>query len=663
MKNNKLYIILLLLTTLLCRQSLAQIFAEDTLSFCRQDSVMLDAGLGFSSYLWNTGETTQTIWAKRSGWFRVATATVIDSVLVDLNRTKIRQNDTIVCYNADFTLVMDNTEPYCLTGDYPFDDGDYSDHSGYGNDGFSPISFSSIPNRNGEELMAMYFAPSFITPPSMSCIRIVYNPDQDITNSFTLHCWIKPDTVYGNFAGDNVYYLINKWRPLEKEYSQCSYCLAINNEGKIIFMSCDGTQKQEFVVENTVVQPGRWTMVDVVCSLNKLSVYLDAQRVLFENIFVYPQVLEDVDVFLGASCSEEPYHNYQGGFDDAKIYTCDLGQNEINNLYENNVTYNYNYLWSNGETTKDIVVNPTEPIEYSVVVSNDVNSCSDTVFLEVYPELALSVSQMKMGCPNTSVGILMANASGGVPFKDADTLPYVYSWPAGYPNSDSLLYRLPAGKYEITITDSVGCSVTVEKEVLTYPKLEIEISATPEKIYPQNPEVDFSAEISCDSCYVYEYKWDFGDGYFSDEATTTHNYGIFDKEIYAEFVVTHYQTYEDGCIDSASIILPVAEPQLKIPNVFSPNGDGINDTFDITITDDEERTLMDVFTSNTLVVYNKQGKKVFSQNNYTGSPGEFDGAHLSDGVYFYVLKCSGVRGDDIYKGYLHIFRNSLPANN
>jgi gliding motility-associated-like protein len=190
--------------------------------------------------------------------------------------------------------------------------------------------------------------------------------------------------------------------------------------------------------------------------------------------------------------------------------------------------------------------------------------------------------------------------------------------------------------------------------------LNIEIIAEPDKVYPTKPEINFSTKISCDTCYVINYLWDFGDGKSSNLAEVTpHDYGLFDQEKHKDgFVVTHYQTYEENCVDSASLIIPLGEPNLRIPNVFTPNGDGVNDTFKITLEEDNSKTILDVFWNNNLAIYNRQGKLVYSKIDYDGKIGEFDGGNLPDGVYFYVLRCFGVK-DASYQGYVHIFRNSL----
>ncbi|MDR2083546.1 MAG: gliding motility-associated C-terminal domain-containing protein [Bacteroidales bacterium] len=671
--NKKLKnIICLSATIFMCLNLQAQIFDADTLHFCRQDSVMLDAGAGYDSYYWNTGETTQSIWARRTAWYFVeatsSSTSVLDSILIDLNRSRIEQGDTIACYAADLVLSVSNTEPNSLIGDYRFDVGDYKvsnnsyiDYSDYGNNLLCFASrMKSTEDRFGVEDMAVYFSPTTTDPASLSCMYIQYNDTFNISNSFTLHCWVKPDTIFGIRATDDIFYLINRWNP--NNLSESSYSLGLSVDGHVHFQSSNGSTSQKFSTSgDTLVYPGRWTMVDIVCSMRKLKIYVNAELKVNEDITALPQSLVNVPTYLGASSGLQN-GNYQGGMDDVKIYSSDLSIQEIKNLYNVNTTYAYNYLWNTGETTREITVNPTEESDYHVTVSNNLGYCSDTVHVEVYPEFTVTITQMRKGCPDTSEGILLVNASGGIQFGYESLLPYTYIWPDGYLSNDSILYRLPADDYEISVVDSVGCKLTNIAKVETYPRLNIEIVANPEQIYPQNPVVHFSTETSCDTCYVFDYLWKIYDEKAENftelkDIEVDYNFGPIGDST-TQFIVQHYQTYEANCVDSATLIIPVARPKLKIPNVFSPNSDGINDTFDITIEGDEERSILDIFLGNTLVIYNRQGKLVYSKNDYPGSPGEFDGRNLSDGVYFYVLKCKGLKKDEVYEGYVHIFRNA-----
>ena len=85
---------------------------------------------------------------------------------------------------------------------------------------------------------------------------------------------------------------------------------------------------------------------------------------------------------------------------------------------------------------------------------------------------------------------------------------------------------------------------------------------------------------------------------------------------------------------------------LHIPNVITPNNDGINDCFRI--------TGMEAFIGSRLEVRNKRGKIVYTKKNYTN---DWDGAGQPDDIYFYYLELKQKNGETAtYKGYLHIKR-------
>ncbi|MBC8988382.1 gliding motility-associated C-terminal domain-containing protein, partial [Pedobacter sp. N36a] len=77
----------------------------------------------------------------------------------------------------------------------------------------------------------------------------------------------------------------------------------------------------------------------------------------------------------------------------------------------------------------------------------------------------------------------------------------------------------------------------------------------------------------------------------------------------------------------AMVTINVVPPDLEIPNTFTPNGDGKNDTFQIVGRENYENI--------DLAVFNRWGDQVYKNNNYKD---EWDGAGLNDGTYFYVLK-------------------------
>jgi gliding motility-associated-like protein len=82
---------------------------------------------------------------------------------------------------------------------------------------------------------------------------------------------------------------------------------------------------------------------------------------------------------------------------------------------------------------------------------------------------------------------------------------------------------------------------------------------------------------------------------------------------------------------------------LTIPNVFTPNGDGVNDTFTF--------PKLEIFHENDLLVFDRYGKEVFSRKDYDGS---WDGNGFAAGVYYYSF--TEKRYGTTYKGWLQILR-------
>ncbi len=88
-------------------------------------------------------------------------------------------------------------------------------------------------------------------------------------------------------------------------------------------------------------------------------------------------------------------------------------------------------------------------------------------------------------------------------------------------------------------------------------------------------------------------------------------------------------TGDGGCSTSKDIFILVLKPP-KAPNAFSPNGDGINDTWKI--------QYLERYPDATVDVFDRYGQLVYQAINYT-SPwnGTFKGKPLPIGTYYYVI--------------------------
>tara|TARA_S200000501_G_scaffold362540_1_gene392149 strand:+ start:3959 stop:10339 length:6381 start_codon:yes stop_codon:yes gene_type:complete len=99
--------------------------------------------------------------------------------------------------------------------------------------------------------------------------------------------------------------------------------------------------------------------------------------------------------------------------------------------------------------------------------------------------------------------------------------------------------------------------------------------------------------------------------------------------------------------------IQIINKSLTFPNTFSPNGDGINDTWEI------EGAL--TFPNNRLTIYNRWEQKVFEKSNYQndwdGTSNEINNSNtneLPNGVYFYFFEEEP--NGSLYKGFIFLKR-------
>ena len=112
---------------------------------------------------------------------------------------------------------------------------------------------------------------------------------------------------------------------------------------------------------------------------------------------------------------------------------------------------------------------------------------------------------------------------------------------------------------------------------------------------------------------------------------------------------------EGGCDTTYIASIEVAPVELKIPNIFTPNGDGINDYFEIGYKNGRPINDLNVyFLSHKLVIFNRWGRIVYESTNYQN---DWDGGNLPDGTYFYVLECKGETKNYNYKGSVMIWNS------
>ncbi len=272
------------------------------------------------------------------------------------------------------------------------------------------------------------------------------------------------------------------------------------------------------------------------------------------------------------------------------------------------------YTWENGIHASQL--SGLSAGYYNVTAVDD-NGCSveDSAFVHSPDQpLNLELQISNVLCHGSADGSVSALVSGG-------TVPYNYQW-----YNDNMLaetganaQNLDAGKYSLHMTDANGCPVDTSFFIAEPLPLQAGVALTHPSCIGNN---DGSVEIMASggtSPYLYR----LGTGSIS--------YPIFDmlEEGHYDFVLTD----ANGCKKELETVTLIDNPVecLRIPNAFTPNGDGNNDIWII--------ENLDIFNSYILSIYNRWGQKL-----YQASPGDepwdgktTEGKFVPAGSYVYLI--------------------------
>jgi len=106
----------------------------------------------------------------------------------------------------------------------------------------------------------------------------------------------------------------------------------------------------------------------------------------------------------------------------------------------------------------------------------------------------------------------------------------------------------------------------------------------------------------------------------------------------------------NGCSSTDNVTVFIVDP-LKVPNAFTPNGDGFNDTWEI--------NRIELFPNVIVEVFNRWGQRVFSSVGYSNPwNGTNDGNYLPEGTYYWVIQLNdpGIENEVALTGFVAIIR-------
>lgn len=215
----------------------------------------------------------------------------------------------------------------------------------------------------------------------------------------------------------------------------------------------------------------------------------------------------------------------------------------------------------------------------------------------------------------------------------------------------SLQVKYP-GTYTLDVANSGnGCRVTSTLKAITG-SLTAAFTSDVEQGYAPLTVVFTNGSSSSNGTGSITTSWNFGN---ATTLTTTASNPITPQTIYTQpgtFTVTMFVT-KGACLDTAFKVINVDIPSsLVIPNVFTPNNDGINDLFFL-----KSNNLTEI----TMVVFDRWGQIVYELTSTNGNV-EWDGKNgqgkdAAEGTYFYTLKSTGKDGSAYdKKGTISLYR-------
>lgn len=236
---------------------------------------------------------------------------------------------------------------------------------------------------------------------------------------------------------------------------------------------------------------------------------------------------------------------------------------------------------------------------------------------------------------------MSAAASGG------DSLHYQFKWTPDNLSEDSISEKeYQSGWHKITLSDNCSAQNATDSVYVTVmPPAKAAFTTIPATKIIANHNISFLNQSTNASSYL----WTFGTKDSSKLVSPVHMYT--DTGDY-EVILVAYGI--NNCTnDTAYGFIKIISDQITIyvPNAFSPNGDGINDVFDISGVG---------IKSYSYNIYNRWGECIYSvqiplpplqggiASNPHGWDGNFKGAQVPDGVYIYMFDITDVFGEHHY---------------
>lgn len=247
--------------------------------------------------------------------------------------------------------------------------------------------------------------------------------------------------------------------------------------------------------------------------------------------------------------------------------------------------------------------------------------------LFVYGQITgVSISTSPSACNEATGSVAITSVSGGVP-------PYQYSLNGQVYGSDTLFSPLPLGDTTVYVRDNNGFVFQNETTIdsLSHPK--IAVSGVDQECEFKPGSITLESVTNAAEPYQV-----FLDSSLFEQQQMEVQAGFYEISV----------TDANGCTSIKGV--DIDNDCIVISQGFSPNGDGINDTWSI------EKLAR--YPNSVIQVFNRNGTLVFSAKGYDQNwDGTALGLSLPTGTYYYLIKIDEENPSaDVFTGYVAIVR-------
>ena len=288
---------------------------------------------------------------------------------------------------------------------------------------------------------------------------------------------------------------------------------------------------------------------------------------------------------------------------------------------------------------------PNLPAGNYLLEAIDANGCvDDTTITLSQPNLLEAnvtessyISGTNISCFDLYDGWALSEPTGGY----TGPSDYQYSWKNNLSEivgQQDSAFNLPAGfSYTITVTDANGCTDLVTTNIFTQPVYWVADVITTNYAGPtHNPfSVNFIDNTVLADPYYFDWTWAEGiESFASGTSTFDHEFVQENVGLNNVYVVLTNET--TLCTDTNFFLIDV-QGIPEINNVFTPNNDGINDSYSF-----NEHKMEKI----AVQIFNRWGQQVYAWEGIDKSwrGVDINGQDVAEGAYFYVLEADGEDG-------------------